>query len=164
MHAYGVPWGQSFHTHAFHLLFNVGIRSGGLVSKVYNLLLNSSCGPLTVHQVWEREFEHLGGEINWFTVWDNLHRTSKNPNHKLIQLNFLHRLYLTPRKFHLMKLTLSILSSMYSRLCGLISTYVLGVPRSGFILECSNFCIIKSTGAAHSLLSQIADSERYVNT
>ena len=132
MHTHGVPWGQPLYTYELHLLFNVGVRSSGLVSKVYNLLLNSSYGPLTVHQVWEREFEHLSGEINWFTVWDNLDRTSKNPNIKLIHVNFLHRLYLTPRKFHLMKLSPShCLSSMYSSLCGLIYTYVLGVPWCG---------------------------------
>ncbi len=91
MGAYGVPWGQRLYLHDLHILLNVGVNTGGLVSRLYTLLLKSSCGPLAIHQVWERDIDHLGDEVDWTTVWDNLDCTSKNPNHKLIHFNFLHR-------------------------------------------------------------------------
>lgn len=101
-------------------------KTSGLVSKLYNILLSSSCGPLPVHLVWERDLDHHDGDVDWFTVWDNLDCTSKNPNHELINFNFIHRLYFTPRKRHLMKLTYSPICHLCT-LGGLIHAYVLGV-------------------------------------
>lgn len=98
----GVPWDVPL-THSLHSLLDVGGRNRGLVSRIY-LLLNSVCKPLAVHQIWSRALGCSVDDICLSTVWDNLDDTSKNLNHKLIRFKFLHRMYLTPRKLHLMKL------------------------------------------------------------
>lgn len=104
MRTYGVPWGQPLDVHELHTIVDVGARTRGLVSKLYKRLVESSCKPLAIHQIWERDLDFSDGVIDWMRVWDNLEATSKNPNHRLIHFNLIHRLYLTPRKRHLMKL------------------------------------------------------------
>uniref|UniRef100_A0A8C9ZF71 Reverse transcriptase zinc-binding domain-containing protein n=1 Tax=Sander lucioperca TaxID=283035 RepID=A0A8C9ZF71_SANLU len=52
------------------------------------------------------------GEICWDTVWKNLYL---NPDHQLIHFKCIHRMYLTPRKRHAMKL----IPSPYYHLCTL---------------------------------------------
>lgn len=94
MRAYGVPWEQPLYTHELHVILDVGAQTSGLVSKLYNILLSSSCGPLHVHLIWERDLDHHDGDVDWFTVWDNLDCTSKNPNHELIHFNFIHSLFI----------------------------------------------------------------------
>lgn len=64
--------------------YDLGVRSRGLVSALYSLLLASSRGPLAVHQVWTDDLDLPSGEICWSTVWNNLDETSKNLDHKLI--------------------------------------------------------------------------------
>lgn len=75
MQVYGILWGQS-------LFFRQVVWSR-------TSILNSSCCPLVIHQVWEWDLKCLSGELNWFTVCDNLDHTSKAPNHKLIHFNFI---------------------------------------------------------------------------
>ncbi len=84
----------------------------GLVSNLYTFLLESSCTPLAVHQAWARDLSLPSDEICWSTVWDNLDGTSKNLSHKLIHFKLIHRMYLTPRGRHLMKLTPSLICDL----------------------------------------------------
>lgn len=56
MRAYGVPWSISLSTHKLHTLLDVRGRMRGLVSTIYNFLLESSYTPLAIHQVWTSLF------------------------------------------------------------------------------------------------------------
>lgn len=86
-----------------------------MVSKVYKFISQARI-PLAVETVWSREISSTDEEETcWDTVWKNLQDTSKNPNHQLIHFKFIHRLYLTPRKRHVMK----IISSPNCGLCTL---------------------------------------------
>lgn len=114
MRAYGVPWNTSLSTHKLHTLLNVGTRSRGLVSALYSFITEPSCGLLAIQQVWACDLGIPSKDICWSTVWNNLDKTSKNLNHKLIHFKLVHRMYLTPRKRHFMKL-------VHSPICDLCS-------------------------------------------
>lgn len=106
MRTYGVPWGEKLATHPLYSLLNVRGKTKGLTSKIY-ALLNSGCKSLNIGYIWSRDLDITEKDICWTMVWNNLDHVSKNPNHKLIHFKFLHRMYLTPRRLHLMKLVSS---------------------------------------------------------
>lgn len=107
MKAYGVPWGIALLTHPLHKLCAPPSQTRGMVSKLYKFISDPR-SSLPVENVWERDLPFEGEEeICWDTIWENLHDTSKNPDHQLIHFKFLHRMYLTPRKRHAMKIITS---------------------------------------------------------
>ena len=78
-----------------------------MVSKLYKCI-SESYASLPVESVWCRELPSEDEkEICWDTVWENLHDTSKNPDHQLLHFTFIHRVYLTPRKRHAIKIITS---------------------------------------------------------
>jgi len=46
----------------------------------------------------------LAPTFDWDKVWISMSLASRNPAHQQIHFNFVHRVYLTPRKLHMMKL------------------------------------------------------------
>lgn len=107
MKAYAVPWGIPLLTHPLHQLCAPQSQTRRLVSKHYRFISDPRTS-LPVESVWNRDLTSVGEEeICWNTIWENLHDTSKNPDHQLIHYKFLHRMYLTPRKRHTMKIITS---------------------------------------------------------
>lgn len=107
MKAYGVPWGVPLLTHPLKKLLAPQNHTRGLVSKLYKFI-SDPCLSLPVESVWDRDLTPvLEEDICWDTVWENLHDTSKNPDHQLIHYKFIHRFYLTPRRRHAMKIIAS---------------------------------------------------------
>lgn len=98
MKAYGVPWGIPLLTHPLQKLCAPPNQMRGLVSKLYKFISDPRTS-LPVESLWDRDLTSMGEEdICWDTIWENLHDTSKNPDHQLIHFKFIHRLDLTPRK------------------------------------------------------------------
>uniref|UniRef100_A0A3Q3AUI9 Reverse transcriptase domain-containing protein n=1 Tax=Kryptolebias marmoratus TaxID=37003 RepID=A0A3Q3AUI9_KRYMA len=107
MKAYGVPWGGPLPIHPLQELLASQGQTRGIVSKLYKFISDPRA-RLPVENIWERDLSFMGDiEICWDTVWENLHNTSKNPDHQLIHFKFIHRMYLTPRKRHAMKIITS---------------------------------------------------------
>ena len=110
-------------THPFYKLLAPVGPSRGIVSKLYKFI-SEPYRPLPVEATWCRDLilsAVSGDEICWNTVWQNLYSTSKNPGRQLIHYKFVHRMYLTLRRHHSMK----IITSPNS---GVFYAYVLGLP------------------------------------
>lgn len=75
----------------------------GLVSRLYNNLLNSSYRPLALDTLWKADFDCLSPELDWSRVWGSITMSSRNPDHQQIHYNFIHKLYLTSKKLYIMK-------------------------------------------------------------
>lgn len=97
------PMGAISAPHTLHeVLASIG-PTHGMVSKLYKFI-SGPLKPLPVEAIWSRDlFDVTNKEICWNTVWENLFGTSKNPNH----YKFVHRMYLTPRRRHSIKITTS---------------------------------------------------------
>lgn len=104
LRAYGVPWGLALETHPVHSWF-FNFSQQNVVSAIYSRLLEVKVKQLPLHTIWVRELSV--DQIDWETVWGNIFGASKNPNHQLIHYKFCHRLYWTPKKRFLVKLSLS---------------------------------------------------------
>ena len=52
--------------------------------------------------MWRRDVPDLEPTFDW-EVWISVGLASRNPDHQQIHYNYIHRVYLTPRKLHLMK-------------------------------------------------------------
>ncbi len=84
----------------------------GTVSLIYEQLLECSFKSLKILAVWEKELSWFGYSPDWNTVWSNIFLTSKNPSHIVIHfktvkciVHKLHKMYCTPYKLYLMKLS-----------------------------------------------------------
>ena len=98
--------------HPLHIIISA-VRSKGFVSALYGFLLESNYGTLSVDTVWRRDIPNLDPDWDWDTVWSNIVLSSRNPDHQQIHLNFVHRTYLTPRRFCAMQF----LNNPYCTLC-----------------------------------------------
>ncbi len=105
MKAYGVPWNSILDDHPLLKWFKNTGKIQGTVSLIYKQLLECSYKTLKILAVWERELSWLGYSPDWNTVWSNLCLTSKNPSHILIHFKTVHKMYCTPYKRYLMKLS-----------------------------------------------------------
>ncbi len=81
----GVPLQGPFTLHPLRKLFHSARNTIGFVSRLYWFLLQYSY------------------TFDWNKVWINVGLASRNPDNQQIHYNFIHRVYLTPRKLHLMK-------------------------------------------------------------
>ncbi len=107
MKAYGVPWNSILDDHPLLKWFKNTGKIQGTVSLIYKQLLECSYKTLKILAVWERELSWLGYSPDWNTVWSNLCLASKNPSHILIHFKTVHKMYCTPYKRYLMKLSLN---------------------------------------------------------
>lgn len=98
---------------------------GGHVSKLYNILLHHSYKPLALDTVWKADFGDLSPDLEWSKVWEGINMSSRNPDHQQIHYNFIHRLYLTPKRLHKMKM-------LTDPLCKLCRLNVIGTFRHMF--------------------------------
>lgn len=103
--AYGVPWQQPLLVHPLYKLIIAHGNNRGLVSILYNFILEASYlyAKLPLDRLRRRDCPSLDPEFTWEDVWVNIKEASHNPDHQQIHFNFVHRTYLTPRKLHLMK-------------------------------------------------------------
>lgn len=85
------------------------------VSRTYKILLSSSLQPLGLNSVWRADFGHIPIDLDWDGVWENVGLSSRSPDHQQIHYNYIHRLYLTPKKLHAMK----IIADPLCKLCSL---------------------------------------------
>lgn len=101
--AYGVPWHALLNAHPLlEVLCGVG-GTRGLVTKVYGYMLQKMYFPLLLDAIWRADFPDLEPDFDWDVVWANVRQSSRCPDHQQIHLNFIHRIYVTPRKLHIMK-------------------------------------------------------------
>lgn len=98
-----VPLQGPLTPHPLHKLFRSAKSTTGFVSRLYWFLLQHSYRPLALDAIWRRDVSDLKPAFDWGKVWINVHLASRNPDHQQIHYNFVHRVYLTPRKLHLMK-------------------------------------------------------------
>lgn len=101
--AYGGPWHHPVPIHPLHELITTRRESEGMASILYQQLLIASHKTLPLYRIWRKDVQDLKPDFNWDTVLKNIKLSSRNPDHQQINLNFIHRTYLTPRKLHLMK-------------------------------------------------------------
>lgn len=98
-----------------------------MVSLLYMLFLEASHKKLPIEDIWYRDINGAGSEdsnnIGWDSIWANLKHVYKNPNHQLIHFKMIHRMYLTPRKCHLMNISTSPTCTFCSNGC--IGTFML---------------------------------------
>lgn len=81
--------------------------TNGIVFSLYLLFLEASYKPLPILDIWYRDLYDTDTEDSiddfcWDSIWANLKLV---PNHQLIHYKMVHRMYLTPRKRYLMKLS-----------------------------------------------------------
>lgn len=88
--------------HCINCSTQLGATSG-FVSRLYWFLLQHSYRPLALDTKWRRDVSDLKPTFYWDKVCINVSLASRNPDHQQIYYNFMHRLYLTPRKLYLMK-------------------------------------------------------------
>lgn len=55
-------------------------------------------------KLWRNNVPEMRPDFDWDSVWANVLLVSRNPDHQQIHLNYAHRIYLTPRRLHLMGL------------------------------------------------------------
>lgn len=99
---------RSLHTtYPFHkLLASVG-PTRRMISKLCTFI-SEPHRPLLGEATQCRDLSSVNDEeICWNTEWENLYGASKNPDHQLIYFKFVHRMYLTPRRRHSMKIITS---------------------------------------------------------
>lgn len=94
MRTYGVPWNGTLGLHPFHKVLTGG---KGLVSIIYAVLLQAPNKPLSLDRVWKQDLPSDNNNLDWHLIWHNLSFSSRNPNHRMIHYNFIHRPYFTPR-------------------------------------------------------------------
>lgn len=99
----GVPLQGLLPTHPLRRLFNAVKSTAGFVSSLYRFLLQHTYRPLALDLIWKKDIPDMMPSFDWDEVWSNVNLASRNPDHQQIHLNFVHRVYLTPRKLHLMK-------------------------------------------------------------
>lgn len=101
--AYKVPWGTDLICHPV-VDWIVEADPKGKASYIYTHLMTYSTVFFPGSKLWEKDLEQRGGTINWDMVWKSIPGVSKNPNHQFIHFKICHRVYMTPRKRHLMGL------------------------------------------------------------
>lgn len=99
----GAPLQAPLTSHPIRKLFYSVGSTRGFVSRLYWLLLRYAYRPLALDTVWRRDVPDLSPTFDWDKVWINIGLSSRNPDHQQIHYNFVHRVYFTPRKLHLMK-------------------------------------------------------------
>lgn len=104
MKAYGDPWLAPLKDHPLLKVLRETRGTRGLVSKLYNFLLEKMHPPLTIDSSWRADIPDLSPSFNWDSVWVMVMHASRNPDHQQIHFNFIHRTYMTPRKLYSMKL------------------------------------------------------------
>ena len=104
MKAYGVPWDKPLSEHPMEKWICTGQGCRGLVTRVYNSLIDRVANTLAVEKVWERDLHGISLEPDWESIWSNMNITSKNLAHQLIHFKMIHRAYATPIKCFKMKL------------------------------------------------------------
>lgn len=78
-------------------------------------MLNCFYKPLALDSVWKADFGDLSPDLEWSRVWEGINMSSRNPDHQQIHYNFIHRLYLTPKRLHKMKM----ITDPFCKLCPL---------------------------------------------
>lgn len=101
--ANGVSLQAPLTTHPLHKVLSPVRGTSGFVSRLYWVLLQHSYRPLALDVIWRTDVPDLDPMFDWDKVWINLGLASRNPDHQQIHHNFIHRVYQTPRKLHLMK-------------------------------------------------------------
>ena len=102
--AHGVPWDTPLPSHPLSTWVEPKTSYAGLVSNIYNHLATQNSRTLGVTEVWARDLEGQGIELDWDNIWCNIFISSKNPSHQLIHYKFVHKFYLTPYRRFKMKL------------------------------------------------------------
>lgn len=100
----GVPLCTPLTPHPLHKLLHSTRSTSGFVSRLYVFLLQHSYKPLALDTLWRSDIPDLKPTFDWDKVWVNLGLASRNPDHQQIHYNYIHRIYTTPRKLHLMKI------------------------------------------------------------
>lgn len=137
MRSYGAPWGASIPCLTLHKLLTSYEGRQGMVfcciCHFWRLLIKGSQLRIFGTEI----LMGLAQSNNkcWDSIWTNLKRVSKNPNHQLIYFKMIHRMYLTSRKHHLMKISTSPTCNFCSNGCMGTYMHVLGLPWSQQILE-----------------------------
>lgn len=90
-------------THPVHKLFDSARSTSGFVSRLYWFVLRHSYRPLALDKTWRKDIPNLKATFDWDRVWVDVNLASRNPDHQQIHYNYIHRVYFTPRKLHLMK-------------------------------------------------------------
>ena len=93
MRTYGVPWDGTLGLHPFHKALT---GSKGLVSALYAILMQAPNTPLSLDRIWKQDLPSDDNDLDWHLIWQNLSLSSRNPNHRIIHYNFIHRSYFTP--------------------------------------------------------------------
>ena len=75
-----------------------------------------------IQNIWIKDLNQNADAILWDEVWGSILDSSKNPDHQQIQMNYIHRTYLTPRKRHAMGISTSPLCDLCTG--GHIGTYM----------------------------------------
>lgn len=104
MKTYGVPWQGPLEEHFLIKLLRQARESRKIVSKLYRYFLEKSYVTLPINAFWRADIPDLAPNFNWDGVWDTVKQSSRNPDHQQINLNFIHRTYMTPRKPYSMKI------------------------------------------------------------
>ena len=94
MKAYGVPWNTKLVLHPLHNILSKS-KPKGIVSLLYSQFLLSSYTFLYKQNVWLKDLNQNDDSIQWDKVWGSVIESSKNPDHQQIQINYIHRAYLT---------------------------------------------------------------------
>lgn len=115
----GVPVQGPLTPHPLHTLFHSVGSTRGFVSKLYWFLLKHAYSPLALDATWRRDVPDLDPTFDWDKVWIGVGLASRNPDHQQIHYNYIHRVYLTPRKLYLMKV-------INDPVCTLCSSKVVG--------------------------------------
>uniref|UniRef100_A0A8C6NVZ4 Reverse transcriptase domain-containing protein n=1 Tax=Nothobranchius furzeri TaxID=105023 RepID=A0A8C6NVZ4_NOTFU len=102
--ALGVPLQGSLPSLPVKKLLCTQTNVVGYASKLYKVLLHSLYRPLALESLWKADFSDLNPDLDWCRLWENVGLSSRNPDHQQIHYNFIHRLYLTPKKLHAMKI------------------------------------------------------------
>ena len=105
LRAYGVPWNTQLKNHFLldHLCNHESSR--GLVSHLYDLFIRFKNSSLGAVELWNRDLCTFRISANWDVVWRNIFLSSKNLSHQLIHFKLAHRIYITPCRAFLMKLS-----------------------------------------------------------
>ena len=118
---YGVPWNSELSKHELTKKLYSTTNTRGTVSALYSKILQASYKPITIQTSWQNDYGFITSAIAWDTVWKNIIQVKKNPNHQTIHLKIVHRIYLTPRLRHLIKLESSTLCQLCTQ--GTIGTF-----------------------------------------
>ena len=107
--------------HSMHRLYSC-IRTRGLVSKLYFLLIKATFKPMPIDNIRRKDLSLIPSVINWPRVWSNVLISSRNTYHRMIHYNFVWRSYCTPRKLFLMKARQSPNCTLFTQ--GIPGTYI----------------------------------------